>query len=942
MALLQRTRILGNQRQDRPDYNNIEDFVCADFKAIQRHVWTEGNFVYRGFEATGTGTTDLDIVLAGSACTISADDGELFIGASSLSPLTTSALTPSATNFVEISIDRDSGGADSRAFWDPTAAGGVGAEFSQIVDTFIFTKAVLNINTSSFTGDADKINICEVDVNGSGVITEIRDSRDDFWRLGRASDVSFDFSWSSRTEPATTSFTGADKDIDTFKKWADAVMSRIRENSGISFWYENPGVSLTGGFLNAGLSVLSALTATAKFAWSGTALSITDDSGGPANDDLAAVRLLSSSADLELTRQDGTGGTSTISIADGEVLWVEIPDPLASRTYSAVGLLSTNYRVSARASVPLQDTTYWLAYREGSNLYVRGLGELEPGETAEVSDNLNENILSAIGLASETALPAYSSSIRGVASENLISRIGTLTDAVGDEQEDRSAYIRSDDTVTWTGTQLEFTTDIVLEIINTKSGTITTHSIPLASSPIAVANGESLYFEIDRTAASETPTVVNSGVTPIPAQTQGDKDIFVLFRRNDALGIAYLHLPLHKQVISEGQSLILGTSGSGTGSIKVDLFDPISTVLPTGVSVITDGITGVNGDLVLFSNLLSDNNRVYELSGVGVAIAWTAQRSFSNDFDPTDGDTARVLRGDGFQDQLAVFSGTAWAVNETVRFFDGADFWELSSIKTSTLTDATTASVFEVAVAGSENFILSYSITRAATKETGEIFITSDGTSADVVRTNSFLGDVGVEFTADVMAGDLRLRYTTTSTGSDATMKYFTKRWSNTAGGPTGIPNYTAFTGSPVAAAGSVEDVQFHGSSGNLDASTKFKWDSVTDALDLNGLEIQALIGPATINDNQVALADLITYDAATFRFVIIEYSIERGTDFRVGRLLVTNDGSSASISDDFVETGVTGVTLSAIISGSDVKIQYTSTSTGSSGSFKHSARRWA
>ena len=138
MALFQRTRILPNQRIDRPDYNNIEDFVCADFKAIHKNVWSAETYVLSGFECTGTGTSDLIVALEGSVALFGANDGTMFIGANGLSDLTTDDLTPSSTNYVEIFIEQDTGGNDSRAFWDQTANAGAGGEFSQLVDTFTF------------------------------------------------------------------------------------------------------------------------------------------------------------------------------------------------------------------------------------------------------------------------------------------------------------------------------------------------------------------------------------------------------------------------------------------------------------------------------------------------------------------------------------------------------------------------------------------------------------------------------------------------------------------------------------------------------------------------------------------------------------------------------------------------------------------------------------
>lgn len=401
MALLQRTRILPNERLDLPDYNRIEDFVCADFKAIHKQVLANDNFVIEGFVATGIGTNTLSIVLAGSSAIIGGDDGVMYIGAPSLSPLATSSLSPGTTNYVEIFVDQDSGGADSRAFWDPTAAGGQGAEFSQIVDTFTFLKANLSISTSNFSGDTDKAKICEVDVNGSGVITAIRDRRDLFYRLGRGTNPTFSYPWSSRVEPANTQFTGADKDIKNQKDMNDALMDSIREIKGTTYWFEQAPITLGGTFQNLGLSILTAASTSARFLWDGTKLYITDDNGTPTDSDvLAYIRLFNSSSVISLTRQDSA---AAISIANDEILWVELPDPLANVSYDSVGVTSLNYRVSSRGSVPLDDDTYWLAYRDGNRLYVRGLGELEPGESHQITDETTESLATFLGFDPETA-----------------------------------------------------------------------------------------------------------------------------------------------------------------------------------------------------------------------------------------------------------------------------------------------------------------------------------------------------------------------------------------------------------------------------------------------------------------------------------------------------------------------------------------------------------
>ncbi len=431
MALLQQTRILPNQRLDLPDYRNIEDFVCADFKAIHKNVWANNNFVMSGFEPTGgsIGSDTLSLVLANSSCLMGQDDGVLFIGAPSLAPLSTQALTPNAVNYVELTIDKDTGGADSRAFWDATANGGQGGEFSQIVDTYVFLKANFSINTSNFTGDPNKIRICKVTVNNAGIITQIEDDRNLLYRMGRSGNPGYTFPWSSRVEPITTSFNGADKDILNMKQWMDAVMDGIREIKGTTYWYEEPAVSFPGAFANPGLSVISGTSDSAKFSWDGNALTITDDALSPLQSDVIGyIRIMSSAADMALTRQSGV---NAIAIADKEVLWVEIPTPYANINYDGVGLTAFNYHVSALGSVPLSEDSFWLAYREGTRLYVRGLGELNPGESAEISDQIPEALKQFLGFDPETATSVpYTATPNPAVFANLFNTSSSLVTAI--------------------------------------------------------------------------------------------------------------------------------------------------------------------------------------------------------------------------------------------------------------------------------------------------------------------------------------------------------------------------------------------------------------------------------------------------------------------------------------------------------------------------------
>lgn len=138
-----------------------------------------------------------------------------------------------------------------------------------------------------------------------------------------------------------------------------------------------------------------------------------------------------------------------------------------------------------------------------------------------------------------------------------------LQGSVQDSIEDRSAFLNSDTVVTWTGTELQFADDINIEIVGAASGATSVHTIASSNSPIALNDGESAWVTIDRTQASETLTLNKSDTLAVPAHSNANKDVFILFKRKDSNGVARLYIPLHKQVLNPGQTELLGASGSG-------------------------------------------------------------------------------------------------------------------------------------------------------------------------------------------------------------------------------------------------------------------------------------------------------------------------------------------------------------------------------------------
>lgn len=504
------------------------------------------------------------------------------------------------------------------------------------------------------------------------------------------------------------------------------------------------------------------------------------------------------------------------------------------------------------------------------------------------------------------------------------------------QQEDRSSYLKCVDNILWDGTSLSFTSDIILEIINSETGTITTHTILAANSPLDLSTNNTVYIDIDRSTSEDvTPVVSNT----LPTKSQ---DVFVLFKRVTESGAANLYLPFSKQLVTEGKTFKLGASGSGGGlGIKVRAYDPVNTTLPSVDPVVLDGLTIVEDDLVLFSNLSSGGNRVYKASITGGVVSWTPERSFDSQFDPTAGDSVTIQEGDSFASQITIFDGSEFKINDTVRYFDGtsANYWEMSSIKRTNITNSSSGNIFTVALVGSENFIVDYSLLVGTAKETGQLFITSDGTNVSIIRHAANINDTQIEFSAIKNVTNLELNYTS-SNATDGVMRYFTKRWSNSDGGPSGLPTYNAGTSSTTPAAGNTNEVQYKGSDGNLAASSEFIWDGTKGAISLDGLDIKKLSDAITLNDAQVSPTPVINYPSSN-KYTVIEYSIERGGEERIGRVLIATNGTAINFSDDFVETSTQGITLSVSLNGTNVELLYTSTSTGNTGTFKYTFRQW-
>lgn len=344
---------------------------------------------------------------------------------------------------------------------------------------------------------------------------------------------------------------------------------------------------------------------------------------------------------------------------------------------------------------------------------------------------------------------------------------------------------------------------------------------------------------------------------------------------------------------------------------KVDAYDPINTSLPTVDPVIIDGHTIINNDRVAFSNLSSGNNQIYQATVSGASVSWTSVAS------PAINDYILVKNGDGFALQAGVFTGTSFDFNRVIRHFNGADYWEQSAIYTVPLANASSNNVFTINVSNSENMIIDYSIYRGTRKTTGTLYLVSDGTTVQVSDVGVDLNSpVGVSFSASISIGQITLTCTTDASGDSGTLKYNLRRWSDSAGGPGGLPSYSGGGGS-----GSITVEQLNGAgAGSYSNINTIKFNNDTGFLvtDLGGGEVEINLGSTfkTWNiDNGAGPAQpsLVAVGEDTIEFIAgtgIEFQTDNTPGAKTFTINSTGGGSSvqtATLSNNATDQNVTG-----------------------------------
>lgn len=139
------------------------------------------------------------------------------------------------------------------------------------------------------------------------------------------------------------------------------------------------------------------------------------------------------------------------------------------------------------------------------------------------------------------------------------------------------------------------------------------------------------------------------------------------------------------------------------------------------------------------------------------------------------------------------------------------------------------------------------------------------------------------------------------------------------------------------------------GNSGNVAVKTGTSAGGTRGKIVLDASLIQ--LGPNSLSAELLPLQSLsvsasqtnsvvFSVSASTYRSIFVEYQLVRGGFTTGGLLTLVNDGTNTSIIDQSTETGDTGVTFSADISGGNIRLLYISDSNGS-GTLKYHVRRW-
>jgi hypothetical protein len=137
--------------------------------------------------------------------------------------------------------------------------------------------------------------------------------------------------------------------------------------------------------------------------------------------------------------------------------------------------------------------------------------------------------------------------------------------------EDRNVILTDGGTITFTGTQLQFTENLNI-VVNSKIAGTSPQVISLGSSNVNLSNGDIWYATLNRTAGTATTAVAQA----MPSVVASNSEVFLIAKRVDAGDGTQRVYWRSGMAMNAGQSVRLGASGSGSGSGTGDDLDALN------------------------------------------------------------------------------------------------------------------------------------------------------------------------------------------------------------------------------------------------------------------------------------------------------------------------------------------------------------------------------
>ena len=98
-----------------------------------------------------------------------------------------------------------------------------------------------------------------------------------------------------------------------------------------------------------------------------------------------------------------------------------------------------------------------------------------------------------------------------------------------------------------------------------------------------------------------------------------------------------------------------------------------------------------------------------------------------------------------------------------------------------------------------------------------------------------------------------------------------------------------------------------------------------------------ALTNNTSSNANITSNSGSVLYFGNTTPSVVVDYSIQRGANYKTGQLKIASNATAVKYSDTFVESANIGITLSVNMLGYVACVQYKTTNTGINANMKYS-----